>query len=64
MAAMGQSDRMVSDMGGHMKQRGATELPYVKKNGTPWYSSTLAECLRTPNSRCECSEAVGSMFQQ
>lgn len=31
MAAKGQSDKMVSDIGVHMKQKGGTEFPRVEK---------------------------------
>jgi hypothetical protein len=34
------------------------------KNRTCWHSSTLAECLRCPNSGCEHGEVVGGAFHQ
>jgi len=38
--------------------------PICGKNGPHWHSSTLGEHLWRPNSGCEHSEAVGSVFQQ
>ena len=56
MAAKGQSDRMLSVMEVHMKQRCSTEFLHAEKNVTHWHSSTLAECLWRPNRGCEHSD--------
>jgi len=58
MAAEGQSGRMVCDMEVHQSW-----IPPRGKNGTNWYSLTLAERCWRPNSRCEHCEVVGSEFQ-
>ena len=39
-------------------------IPPCRKNSTHWHSSMCAECLRTANSGCEHSEAVGGASQQ
>ena len=39
-------------------------IPPCGKNGTHWYTLTLAEHLWRPNGGCEHSEAVGDAFQQ
>ena len=39
-------------------------IPPCRKNCIHWHSSTLAERLWRPNSRCEHSEAVSGAFQQ
>jgi len=64
MAAEGPTDRMVSDMEVHLKQRCATEFLYAEKNGIQCHSSALAEHLWRPNSGCENSEVEGGAFQQ
>ena len=65
MAAEGQSDKIVSDLEVHMKQRGVTEILCAeKKRDIHWHSSMLAEHLWRSNRGCEHSEAVGGVFQQ
>ena len=39
-------------------------IPSCAKTGTRWHLLMLAECWWRPNSGCEHSEAVGSVFQQ
>jgi len=60
MAAEGQTGKMVSDMEVHMKKWCVTELFHVEKIA----AVDLAEHLWRPNSECEHSEAVDSVFQQ
>ena len=60
MAAEGQSDKMASGIEMHMKQWYVTELFHVEKIA----AVDLAEHLWRPNSECEHSEAVDSVFQQ
>jgi len=64
MAAEGQLEKMVSDMGVFMKQKCVTEFLHTEKNGTHWHSSMLAEHLWRSNSKYEHSEAVGGVLQQ
>ena len=39
-------------------------IPPCGKDGTHWHLSIFAECLWSPNSGCEHSEAAGATFQQ
>ena len=57
MAAVGQSDRMASDMEVQMKQRCVIEFIYMGKKNC--HTLMLAECLWRHNSECEHSEVVG-----
>ena len=50
MAAQGQSNKMMSNVEVHMKQRCVTEILQAEKNCTHWHSSMLAEYLWRPNS--------------
>ena len=71
MPAEGQSDRVVSDMGVRIKQRGVIEFSMqekTEKNCAQWHPFILAKYLQRTISGCEHSEAVGvwcvSMGQQ
>jgi len=66
MAAEGQSDRMVSDMGVQMKQRCITEFFHVEKKIAPIDIHQHLQNISRDQIGCEHSEMVGGvcMFHQ
>ena len=64
MVVEGQSDKMVSDIEVHMKQRKMCHwIPPCGKNGTYWHSSILAEHWWRPACGCGHNKAVGGSTQ-
>ena len=57
MAALGQSDRMMSDVKVPIKER--YEFLHTEKNNSLGHSLTFAEHLWRSNSGCEHSEVMG-----
>jgi len=57
-----QSDKMASDMDAY-EAKMWNWIPPCRRNGTHWLSLMLAECLWRPNSGCEHSAAMCTLFQ-
>ena len=64
MAAEGQSDRMLSDMGVHMEQRYGTEFLHAEKMAPMDIHRCLLNIYGDQPVRCEHSETVGGAFQE
>ena len=64
MAVVEQSDKLISEIEVHLKQRRGIEFLLVKKNCTHWHSSKLTECFWRPNIECEHHEVMTAVFQQ